>query len=162
MDAYSLGNKRTHVHSGIEGTVGVLEYHLHFPSKRTNPGGVKFGDVLPIEKDLPGRWSKKPEHRFSKRGLAASALPDKTHCAAFLHFKLHVVNGADVIGNPRENTLPDRKVLFKSPYAYYCFVLIHFSKTSHTGNRPNCENPKCRKDPAAPQNIFLPRTRSGY
>ena len=79
------------LHFRVEGSVGVLKYHLDILAVLTQGLAFQFGDVLPTIEDfsLAGRVQR--HQKAHKGGLSAAGFSHQTQSLAFVEFQIDIV-----------------------------------------------------------------------
>src|SRR5215207_1395388 len=87
MYIYALSNNVADDHTRVQGSLRILEDHLHLAVQ--NLGLVARGpvDVFPREEHLTIRWLVEPNQDPSHRGLAAPRFSYEAECLALLYLK---------------------------------------------------------------------------
>ena len=78
MGAQRFGDDVLHGHAGIQGSVRVLENHLHLAAVGQQLLLGKSGDVLAVQDDGAGSRVINADHRAGAAALAAAALADQS------------------------------------------------------------------------------------
>ena len=91
-DDHGLGDDLRHRQPGVDAGIGVLEDDLHLGAVGPHLLFAAFGDVLPLEEDLPGRGLDEPQDGPPQGGFSAAGLPHHTQGVPLVDAETDVVH----------------------------------------------------------------------
>ena len=102
-------------HSGIQGSVRVLEYHLNLLSHVSHFFAVIAPDILPVQNNFSVCGLNELADSLSESGFSASGLSYDSEHFSLLYLKIHIVHGLYVGLFPKQ-AAGCRIILFQSLY----------------------------------------------
>ncbi len=141
-------NRRAHLGTGIEGSVGILEDDLDPTTERLQVLAREVSDVFAVEADgAAGRLQETGEHSTQCR-LATARLSDEAEGLPLHDVEIDTRHRSDRGHGPLEDSATDRELLHQVPYLHQML--------SHRGPRPSPARSRASIGPCA-----LPPPRAG-
>ena len=95
MDIDTLADDVSHRHTGIQGSIGILEYDLHLPAVGSHilfDVFLRIEDGLSVVYDLSSRGLHKPQQGTSRGGLSAAGLSHQSQGLTLMDAEADIVH----------------------------------------------------------------------
>jgi len=111
MGQHGLLKHGTNGHTGVKGSVGILENDLHLAADFAHLGTVQLAEILTVEDNFTGGGLDELKNGLTEGGLTASGFADETKGLTAVDEKAYIVNCLDVGLNAGEKALGHREIL---------------------------------------------------
>ena len=116
MGLDGLADDVPHTHTRTEGTVGVLEHHLHLAPVVHQPLAIELRDVAPRKRDGASGGFLGGQDELRGGGLAAAGFPHQAQSLALVNGEADPIDRLDPTPPSAQEGATDREIFLETPH----------------------------------------------